>query len=100
MTTAAAIVGSQLQKLINLAMRPMSKTRYANLFGPMAPLGSFASKIRMAYALNVITRDVYRDLAKLRKLGNAFAHSTVAPTHLDSEAVAPLFNRLTKSVQP
>ena len=66
----------------------MSKTQYADLFGPMAPLGSFASKIRMAYALNVITRDVYRDLEKLRKLRNAFAHLTVALTHLDNEAIA------------
>ena len=69
-------------------MGPMSKTQYADLFGPVTPLVSFASEIRMAYALNVIRRNVYRDLEKLRKLRNAFAHSTVALTHLDSESVA------------
>ena len=98
--SAAAIVDSELEESIKLALRAMTKTQYAELFGPMAPLGSFASKIRMAYALNIITKDIYRDLESLRKLRNAFAHSTEAMTHLGSDAIAPLFNKLTKSDNP
>lgn len=98
--SAAAIVDSELEESIKLALRAMSKTQYAELFGPMAPLGSFASKIRIAYALNIITRDIYRDLEALRKLRNAFAHSTEVLTHLESDAIAPLFHKLTKSDQP
>lgn len=94
----AAILDNKLELCLKRAIRPMPKRLYAELFDPMRALGSFASKITMAYALNIITRDIYSDLEKIRKIRNAFAHS---PDILDfeSESIAPLFARLKRSVQ-
>jgi DNA-binding MltR family transcriptional regulator len=75
----------------------MPKKLYAELFDPMRALGSFASKITMAYALNIITRDIYSDLETIRKIRNAFAHSPDI-LNFESKSIAPLLDRLKKSV--
>ncbi len=87
---------SQLELCIKQAMRPMSKKLYAELFDPMRALGNLASKITMAYALGIIERDVYLNLELMRKIRNAFAHSSQV-LHFDSPPIAPLFEQLKKS---
>ncbi len=94
----AAILDSQLELCLKQAMLPMPKKLYAQLFDPMRALGSFASKITMAYALGIVTRDIYNRLENVRKIRNAFAHSTVV-LNFESAPVAPLLDRLKKSME-
>ena len=95
----AAILDSQLERCLKQAMQPLSKKMYAELFDPMRALGSFASKITMAYALGIIARDVYVQLEKVRKLRNAFAHSSDL-LHFRSPSIAPLIDRLKQPEPP
>jgi len=39
-----------------------------------APLGTFSSKVKVAYCLGLISEDNYRDLQYVRKIRNIFAH--------------------------
>ena len=45
------------------------------LFDTFGPLSTFLSKIKIAYAIDLIEKWVYQDLEILRKLRNLFAHS-------------------------
>jgi len=95
---SAAIMDTQLEKCLKKAMRPMPKKMYEEIFEPMRPLGSFASKITMTYALRIVEEEIYAQLELMRKIRNAFAHSTKS-LHLGSPAIAPLLERLTASVK-
>ena len=64
-----------------------------SIFGASRPLNDFSSKITMAYALKIISKDVYDELEKIRAIRNAFAHSAEL-LHFDSERIAPLFASL------
>lgn len=44
------------------------------LLQPDGPLGSFASRIKLAYLLGIITVSLYSDLEIMRKIRNSFAH--------------------------
>jgi hypothetical protein len=45
-----------------------------DLFGPEKPLGSFSARIKMAYALGLISKEIYSDLNTIRNVRNIFAH--------------------------
>ena len=57
------------------------------------PLASFCSKIRLAYALAIISPDERDDLEAVRQIRNAFAH-TLRPISFKTEQVATLVNTL------
>ena len=58
-----------------------------DFFGPAGPLGSFWTKIRLAYALDLIAAYEYRDLELLRQIRNRFAHQIEAVGFDDPEVV-------------
>jgi len=89
----AAILDAELERALKRAMLPMSNKMYGRLFASFRPLNSFSSKIVMAYALGVITKEVYGELEKIRALRNAFAHSS-SLLHFESSEIAPLFAAL------
>jgi DNA-binding MltR family transcriptional regulator len=91
--SGAAILDSTLERCLKRTMRKMTKKMYDDLFEPMRSLGSFAPKIALAYALEVIDLDTYNELQKIRKIRNEFAHSTIN-LHFDSEKIAPLYATL------
>ena len=70
---APAIVENRLTALLKAAMRQDEKVLH-DLFHPGAPLGDFGVKIKLAYVLNLIHEDVYKDLTTVTKIRNAFAH--------------------------
>lgn len=56
-----------------------SKDKKRNLLGWMGPLGTFSSRIAMAYAFGLIPSWMYECLEKIRDIRNDFAHGyTVA----------------------
>lgn len=64
----------QLGEIINAFLVRDGNTKEL-LFGFNAPLGSFSSRILMAFSLGLISRDEYEELTRIRKIRNEFAHN-------------------------
>jgi hypothetical protein len=91
--TSSALEGF-LEKALTAKMRTMTTKRRGRLF--KGPLSTLAAKIDMAYAFEIIGDDVVNDFQVIRKIRNAFAHTTVL-LHFNSQKVARPFpspNRL------
>ena len=71
----AARVDAALERLLQ-AVLITSPTRNDALFQADRPLGSFGAKISLAHRLGLIESPVEQSLHTLRKVRNAFAHST------------------------
>lgn len=88
--STAAILDRQLELALKRAMRPMSNTLYRRLFvDSIGPLYGFSNKIVMAHSLGIVSKDVYAELEKIKKIRNKFAHSS-GFLHFGSEKIAPL----------
>lgn len=77
---AAAIVeatqlDARLKSAILTKMVPLTKGEEGALFKGDAPLASFSARIRMAYALGIISKDMRSDLDAIRDIRNVFAHA-------------------------
>jgi DNA-binding MltR family transcriptional regulator len=70
---ATAIVENRLTDLLKAAMKHDEET-FKELFRPGGALGDFGNKIKLAYLLGLIHEDVQRDLSRVAKIRNAFAH--------------------------
>jgi DNA-binding MltR family transcriptional regulator len=73
---AGALLDSVLERLLWRAMVPDSSQE---LFRAQGPLGSFAAKLDLAFALGLISREDHTELTLVRRIRNDFAH------HLDHE---------------
>jgi hypothetical protein len=77
---AAILLGTYvedaLQKAIENALHIRPKQHRA-LFGINSPLGTFANKIRFAFALDIIGPETFHNLDIIREIRNAFAHSRI-----------------------
>lgn len=71
---ASAYIDHELGKLLRLHLVE-NKTVIDDLFGHNGPLGTFSSRINLAYSLGLIPADISRDLHLLRKIRNDFAHN-------------------------
>ena len=74
----ASFIEDQLVLEILRKMVPLNSEQHDRLFGPDAPIGTFAAKIKMAHALGIADRDTAKKLDALRELRNACAHSRQA----------------------
>jgi DNA-binding MltR family transcriptional regulator len=88
---ATAILDQHLQTAL-LSHFPIidtdSKNEMSELFeGDAAPLSSFSSRIRIAYALGIFGRRTKRDLERIKLIRNACAHSRL-PVHFNDPAIA------------
>lgn len=75
---SAAVMDDMLELLIReyfSAHGSKPKNVIDPLFSTFGPLASFSSKIRLAFALNMLDDWLYGDLRILKKLRNEFAHS-------------------------
>jgi hypothetical protein len=71
---AAAIIDDVLVGAIRYKFVTLKKDEDEALFGPDRPLGSFSSRIKVAYALGIYGPKTQHDLETLREIRNAFAH--------------------------
>jgi len=76
----AIIVGAMLdhalERLLLSKMRELPKENRERLFFGTGPLGSFAGKIQVASAFNVIQPDTGEDLDIIRDIRNVFGHAS------------------------
>jgi len=76
---ACAVLGASyleylLAKAIIKAMPHGEEISQGFLYGPLAPLGTFWSRIEAAYGLGLISNEIRSDLHTIRDLRNDFAH--------------------------
>jgi len=71
---SAAFLEDYLSRLIGAFMVDNIKVK-SEIFSHNGPLGTFSSKIDMAFMLGLISDNTKRDLHLLRKIRNEFAHS-------------------------
>src|SRR5215211_4864291 len=72
----ASLVDNNLEACIGLRFVRLGKRRFDNMFrNPRAPLGSFSSRIAVAYALGIIDGEARCQLDRIRDIRNAFAHA-------------------------
>src|SRR5205807_1537995 len=71
----AAIIEEQLLRALLTKMRPLSGEMKKRLFDGYGPLSSFAAKIDLSYALQIINKAQYDDLTVIRRIRNQFAHA-------------------------
>jgi DNA-binding MltR family transcriptional regulator len=70
---AAAYLADQLERLLRQTFVD-DKTAIDELFRPLAPLGSYSSRIELCYALGLLPGQAKRDLHLIRKIRNDFGH--------------------------
>jgi DNA-binding MltR family transcriptional regulator len=70
-----ALVEDALQSAIEKRLYHFNSDELNSLFGGNGFLENFAAKSLMAYAINIVTKEQYRDLDLIREIRNAFAHT-------------------------
>jgi DNA-binding MltR family transcriptional regulator len=63
----------------------VSKKHIEEMFSLNGPLATFHSKCLISYGFDLISKTIYDDLCKIRRLRNKFAHSPSAVDFLDPE---------------
>lgn len=71
---AASYIDALLEKVLKVKMIG-NKKHLENLFDANGPLGSFSSRINIAYSVGLITKNHHNDLHLIRKIRNVFGHS-------------------------
>lgn len=64
-----------LEREIRKLMPQLNSDERSYLFDFNGPIGTFSSKIRMANALGIISRQIYRKIDLIREMRNSCAHS-------------------------
>ena len=80
-------------------MIPLSNKLEDRLFDNFGPLSNFAGKVLVARALDIVPSEVYEELEKIRRIRNAFAHSSKS-WDFESEEIAPQLLALRKRATP
>lgn len=70
---AAALLDERLRQLLTAYLIDDSK-EVAILLDQEQPLGSFGARMRAAYCLGLLDKDLYGLLSNIKKVRNAFAH--------------------------
>lgn len=89
----AAIADQQLQDALLTKMRSLSRKLTDSIFSGYGPLSSFAAKIDLAFAFELIDEPTHERLTAARKIRNSFAHSDKFLT-FDSPEISSALNKL------
>jgi DNA-binding MltR family transcriptional regulator len=84
---AAALLEDDLNEILKkIVQRNELSAKYIKeMFDLNGPLSSFSSKALICYGFGIISKDIFDDLTKIRKLRNKFAHSSDRVDFLSSE---------------
>ncbi|MGN8079204.1 MltR family transcriptional regulator [Variovorax sp. 22077] len=86
----ASAVDDALRSLLVLKLardEHVAKVAADPLFAGMGPLATFSSRIKLAYAMDLIPRWMFEDLERIRKVRNKAAHEMSAKTFESNEVV-------------
>ena len=72
---SAAYFDDCLKKLFSLNIDKSSRKIFEAIFDFNGPLGTFSSRINLAFGLSLISRKTHQRLKSIRKIRNEFAHS-------------------------
>lgn len=89
---AASHLDATLQKLFEVKLIGTKKEQ-KQLFDYSGPLGSFSSRIIMAYSMGIISKNYLHDLQIIRKIRNDFGHSPLI-INFDDPKIKPLCHSL------
>ena len=91
---AAAILEDDLAKVLEtiLVANDVPEKHRKEMFDVNGPLSSFSSKMLICYGFGLISRDVFDDLTKIRRLRNRFAHSSGDVDFFSEEINSIVFN--------
>lgn len=86
---AVLLAASQVDLILEKALKTLAPTEMSNnklnpIFSYTGPLGTFSSKINMAYYFRIINKDVWSALHCLRDIRNTVAHDCITFT-IESE---------------
>jgi hypothetical protein len=87
---AAILLAVNLEDALGLALEARLKIpreRLDELFGLNSPMGTFDSKIRMAYGVGMLEKTTRASLDVIRRIRNAFAHA-VNPISFETREIA------------
>lgn len=84
---AAAVLETRMSNIFQEQFKQhnISTKLQKSIFSVLGPLGSFSSKIKLAFALGYISKKSYEDLDIIRKLRNKAAHTTSDFDFLDKK---------------
>jgi hypothetical protein len=92
-TVGAASLDASLEGALLTRFQPLSKEMKGRLFRGYGPLASFASKIDVAFALSIVSKETYDTLRLANRVRVAFAHSKKLTSFIDPE-ISPLLSNL------
>jgi DNA-binding MltR family transcriptional regulator len=96
---ACAVLDAELERALEVIMRPLNSKMRSRLFEGYGPLSSLSSKIDLAYVLNITTDSVHTNLVIIRRIRNKFAHTTEVLT-FESDGIKELYQTLRKPIEP
>lgn len=75
---AAALLEDDLKEILKeiVQRNGLSAKHIREMFDLSGPLSSFSSKALFSYGFGIISKEIFDDLTKIRKLRNKFAHSS------------------------
>jgi len=88
-----AALDNSLRAALLSKMRPLSRAMRDRLFEGYGPLATVAAKIDLAYALEIIPKEIYDQLRKINKIRVTCAHSPELTT-FSHPKIAPLLDTL------
>ena len=65
-----------MEFIIRAGMRRLNKEQQSCLFGPDGTLSALSSKIRIAFAFELVDKGIIDLCDRMREIRNAFAHSS------------------------
>lgn len=88
---AAAYVDDTLTLLLESFLTEGSKTENSDIFENNGTLSTFSSKIKLSYRLGLISQYEYRQIEKVRKIRNLFAHQVLINSLDDNKVRGMVF---------
>jgi len=87
---AAALLEDDLDEILKgiIQSHDISAKHIKDMFDLSGPLSSFSSKSLICYGFGFISKEIFDDLTKIRKLRNKFAHSSEKVDFLSADIEA------------
>jgi len=90
--TLTAVIDKRLTTLLKTFLKKDDKV-FEELFRPGAELNNFKTKLKLAYMLNLVHHDDYKDLGIVATIRNKFAHG-IGVANFDTEPIKGLVANL------